>query len=269
MSDTTLQYTPLAPRGLDGLAIIGRTRHDLMGIRYEDGEGGNGTGSGDDQGAGDGGQGGSGNGSNDNAPWTKENFDPERAHRLVENLRKDLADQKAKTDKAIADAVAKSQQDFAASLAKALGGGEQEETDPAKLREKVTTLSSQIAEKDTNLTKAQADAKAARLEREVAILAGPLGGNARLLLKNEQFKNSIASAEPTDEAALTAAIKKALQENAELRTTPSRSGSGEHTGATVQSLEAQLKAATEKKDWAETIRLKQAIAAARRASTQQ
>ena len=91
------------------------------------------------------------------------------------------------------------------------------------------------------------------------------GGNPALLLTNEKFKTSIASVEPTDEAAVKAAITQALQDNAALKATPSRSGSGEHQGATVQSLEAQLKTAEEKKDFRETIRLKRAIASARTA----
>jgi len=89
-----------------------------------------------------------------------------------------------------------------------------------------------------------------------------------MLLSNEQFKTSIASVEPTDEAAITAAIHQALQANAALKATPSRSGGGEHQGATVQSLEAQLAAATKAKDMTETIRLKQQIAAARRRAAQ-
>lgn len=38
---STTPHTPTAERGPDGLAIIGRTLHDLRGIRYEQGEGGN------------------------------------------------------------------------------------------------------------------------------------------------------------------------------------------------------------------------------------
>ncbi len=37
----TICSQPLAPRGVDGLAIIGRTLHDLRGVRFDDGEDGN------------------------------------------------------------------------------------------------------------------------------------------------------------------------------------------------------------------------------------
>lgn len=260
MSITT--STIPARRDVDGMAVIGRTKHALMGIRYGEGEGGDDAAA---QAAAAAAAAAGTNSDDDKAPWTKENFDPERAQKLVENLRGDIAAQKAKTDAAIAEAVAKSQKDFAATLAKALGGGEQVETDPVKLAAQVTDLSSKIEAKDGDLTKAQSDIKAANLSTQVAILAHGLGANAALLLKNEAFKTSIASVEPTDEAALSSAITKAVQETPALKATVSRSGSGEHQGATVQSLEAQLAAATEKKDFVETIRLKQAIAAAKRA----
>ncbi|WIA99740.1 hypothetical protein [Curtobacterium sp. MCBA15_012] len=256
----------------DGLAVIGRTRHDLMGIRYEGGEGGAGpaaaAGQADAAAAAAAGAGDQTGAAGADAPWTKDNFDPERAYRLVENLRGDLAAAKTKTDTAIAEAAEKAKKDTLAEFAKLLGGGEQQETDPAKLAEKVTELSGQVQAKDGDLTKAQADVKAANLT--IAVLRSPAAreANTDLLLNNEQFKTTIASVEPTDGAAITAAITKALQDNAALKATPSRSGGGEHQGATVQSLEAQLAAATKAKNFTETIRLKQAIAAARQRAAQ-
>lgn len=258
----------------DGMAVIGRTRHALMGLRYAENEAGGGPaaaagqadaaaaaaaaaapGAGAPPAAAD-------------APWTKDNFDPERAYRLVENLRGDLAAAKTKTDQQIAAAAEQAQKDTLAQFAKLLGGGEQQETDPVKLAEKVTDLSSQVQAKDGDLTKAQSDLKARDLT--IAVLQSPAArdANTALLLANEQFKTSIASAEPTDGAAITAAITKALQDNAALKATPSRSGGGEHQGATVQSLEAQLAVATKAKNFTETIRLKQAIAAARQRAAQ-
>src|SRR5699024_258528 len=135
------------------------------------------------------------------------------------------------------------QKDWTASLAKLLGG-EEEETDPAKLRDKVTDLSGQVQSKDQALSKAEAEVKARDLSLAVALLAPGLGANTKLLLANEDFKNSISSAEPTDEAALTAAITKAIQANAALKQPPARSGGGDHTGPTVESLEAKLAKAT-------------------------
>jgi len=180
-------------RNIDGLAIIGRTKHALMGIRYEDGEGGDvaavaaaaaklitDKATADAQAIAD------------KAPWTKENFDPERAQRLVENLRADIA--------------------------------------------------------AAGLTKAQADIKAGQISTTVAILAHGLGGSPKLLLANEKFKASIASVEPTDEAAITAIITAELQANPALKATPPSSGSDGHQGGQILNLEALLAKATKDGD---------------------
>jgi len=265
----------------DGMAVIGRTRHTLMGIRYNGGEGGAGPAAAAGQadaaaaaaaGAGAAGAGAgadAGAGAATDAPWTKDNFDPERAWALLQNVRSDL--DKAKTGKTAAEQKAQESADRFEQFTKGLGGllgFEAPETDPAKLQAKVTDLSSQVQAKDGDLSKAQADLKARDLT--IAVLQSPAArdANTALLLNNEQFKTTIASVEPTDGAAITAAITKALQDNAALKATPSRSGGGEHQGATVQSLEAQLATATEKRDFKETIRLKQAIAAARQRAAQ-
>lgn len=262
----TTTTAPLAQRGPDGLAVIGSTRHQLMGIRYNNGE--NGAGGGNDDAAA---QAAAAAGSK--PPWGDDpsKFDPDKAWQLIQNVKGDLAAEKQKRDDAIAAAVAdatdKATKGALAEFAKLLGGGEQQETDPAKLAEKVTDLSGKVEAANSELTKAQADIKSRDLQLAVAIAAPALGANTALLLKNEEFKNSITSVEPTDEAAITAAITKALQANAALKQPPARSGAGDHTGPTIQSLEAQLAAADEKRDFAETIRLKRAIAAAK-ASTQ-
>lgn len=253
----------MAQAGPDGLAIIGATRHQLMGIRYADGEGGDAGASNSDGGD----QGGS------KPPWGDDpsKFDPDKAWQLIQNVKGDLAAEKQKRDDAIAAAVAdatdKATKGALAEFAKLLGGGEQPETDPTKLAEKVTDLTGKVEAANTELTKAQAEIKTRDLQLAVALAAPALGANTALLLKNEEFKNSIASVEPTDEAAITAAITKALQANAALKQPPARSGAGDHTGPTIQSLEAQLDAATKERDFAETIRLKRAIAAAK-ATTQ-
>jgi hypothetical protein len=256
----------------DGMAVIGRTRHALMGIRYGEGDGGAGpagTAGQTDAAAAAAASGATGAAGAADAPWTKDNFDPERAWALLQNVRSDL--DKAKTGKTAAEQKAQESADRFEQFTQGLGGllgFEAPETDPAKLQAKVTDLSSQVQAKDGDLTKAQADLKARDLT--IAVLQSPAArdANTALLLANEQFKTSIASAEPTDGAAITAAITKALQDNAALKATPSRSGGGEHQGATVQSLETQLAAATKAKDFTETIRLKQAIAAARQRAAQ-
>ena len=253
--------TNTAQRGPDGLAVIGRTKHALMGIRYEEGEGG------DDAAA----QAAAAKAtedasSGDSAPWTKDNFDPDRAFKLVENLRKDLDTQKTKQADELAAAVKKASEDTQkstlAEFAKLLTGDGEPETDPTKLNEALTALKGQVTEKDTALTTAEQTAKTSAVALQVAIHSPSLGASAALLLANEKFTNSLGTVEPTDEAAIKAAITLALQDNAALKMTPSRSGSGEHQGATVQSLQAQLVKASEAKDFKETIRLKRAISAA-------
>ncbi|MDR6867523.1 putative RNA binding protein with dsRBD fold (UPF0201 family) [Microbacterium resistens] len=193
-------------------------------------------------------------------PWGDDPsaFDPDKAWKLIENLRTDAEKRQEKTDAAIAAAAEKAQKDTLAQFAKLLSGEPEPETDPVK-------LAATIAEKDTALTTAQQEAKAGQVALQVAILGAPLGANIPLLLANESFKTAIASVEPTDQAAITAEITKALQVNAALKQPPARSGAGDHTGPTIQSLEAQLKAAEEKKDFKESIRLKRAIASARAA----
>lgn len=244
----------------DGLARIGATRHDVVGIRFFN----------DDNGAAGGeqqqGQEGQQQDGNQAPPWGDDptKFDPNKAWNLIQNLRKDAENRQAKTDAAIAAAAEKAKKDTLAEFGRLLTGEQAPETDPAKLNEALTQLKSTVTEKDTALQEAQKQAKSTQVALQVAIHAPTLGGNTALLLANEQFKTSIASVEPTDEAAIKAAITKALQENAALKQPPARSGDGEHTGPTVQSLEAQLTAAKESKDMAEVIRLTREIAFAKK-----
>ncbi|WP_213816190.1 hypothetical protein [Glaciihabitans sp. dw_435] len=256
MTITTCSYP--AQRGTDGLAVIGRTKHALMGIRYLENEGG------DDAAA----QAAAAAAATaaaggDNAPWTKENFDPERAQKLLENVRGDLATTKAKHEKDIADAVEKATKSTLAQFAKLIGGGEQTETDPVKLAAKVTELTNKVSEQDGSLTAAQSAVIAGKLSTEVAVQAHGLGASAKKLLANKDFMTSIASVDPTDEAAITAKITAALQANAALGITPASSGSDGHQGATLQSLETQLAKAEKDGDVSASIVLKRRIRAAK------
>lgn len=255
------KQNPLAPQGVDGLAQIGRTLHDLRGIRFETGEAGAGGGTGEpnpepkqQQEA-------------PKPPWGDDpsKFDPDKAWSLIQNVKGDLADEKQKREQAIKDAVEAAEKNILGNIAKALGGEAPQETDPVKLNQSITDLTSKLGEKDTALTKAASDVKARDLSLAAAILAPTLGVDPKLLLTNEQFMASIVSVEPTDQAAITKAITKAVQDTPTLKATPHRSGSGEHQGSTVQSLEAQLKTAEEKGDWKSSMRLKRAIADAKRA----
>ncbi len=199
-----------------------------------------------------------------NAPWTKDNFDPERAYKLVENLRADIANGKTKSDAdlaaAIATASAQGSKDALAQFAKLLAGEAEPETDPVKLAVKITELSTKVSEQDGTLTKAQADILAGKLATAVAIQAHGLGGSPKLLLANKEFMTSIVSVDPTDEAAITAKITAAIQANAALKATPSSSGGSEHQGGQTQDLKAQLAAAEKSKDFASAISIKRQLA---------
>lgn len=181
---------------------------------------------------------------------------PEWAKKEIKDLRTEAASNRT-SNKDLADKLEK----LTTGLAGALGLGEQQETDPVKLQASVAALSTQIGEKDTALTAAQSDIKARDLYIEVAAAAHPLGANPRLLLKNQEFLTSIASVDPTDEAAITAKITAALQANAALKATPGRSGSDGHQGGQTADLKAQLAAAEKAGDHTLAITLKRRIAA--------
>lgn len=246
-----------ARRTCDGLARIGATRFDVVGARFFN----------DDQGAAGGGDQGNADQQGDGGrqvPWTKENFDPARAEALFKNLTGDIDKLRSGQQAAIDAAVQQANQankDTLAELGRLLTGEAAPETDPVKLNDAITGLKGQITERDTALTAAQASVKAGQVALQVAIHGAPLGANVTALLANEDFKTAIASVEPTDGAAITAAITKALQANAALKQPPARSGSGEHTGPTVTSLQQQLAEAEKAKDLSTVISLKRRIAA--------
>lgn len=254
----TIQKRHPVARDIDGMAQIGPTKFQLRGIRFAEGE--------------------------DGAapvvpapvgpvapvapvepaastpPWGDDpsKFDPDKAWKLIENLRSDAETRQTKTDAAIAAAAEKAQKDTLAQFAKLLTGEKEPETDPAK-------LAATIAEKDTALTAAQTAIADAQRTAQVAIHGGPLGANITALLADPAFKTSLASVDPTKEADIKSVITQALQANAALKQPPRSSGDVAPTGPTVQSLEAQLKAAEEKKDQGEIIRLTRAIVHARNA----
>lgn len=193
-------------------------------------------------------------------PWGDDptKFDPDKAWKLIENLRTEAAERQTKTDAAIQAAAEKAQKDTLAQFAKLLTGEQEPETDPVK-------LSATIAEKDAALTDAQTAAIDAQRIAQAAIHGISLGANVTALLADPAFKTSLASVDPTKEADVKSVITQALQANAALKQPPARSGDVAPTGPTVQSLEVQLKTAEEKKDVGETIRLKRAIVNARTA----
>lgn len=188
---------------------------------------------------------------------------PENDKEYLSQLRQEAAASRveAKAAKEAADKIAKEQEEFKASIAAAFGI-KKEETDPVKLNATISEMSTKISEATEKATQAETAIKKAQLDAQVAILAHSLGGNAELLLANKDFQDSIAEVDPSDKAAIQAAITKAIQANAALKAVPNHSGNGEnHTGPTVQTLETQLKEAEEKKDLNLIISLKRRIAA--------
>lgn len=188
--------------------------------------------------------------------------EPQEVDQLPAWAQKIIAD--ARTGEAARRAEAKAQKAefdaFKTGLTKALGGSEPEvETDPAKLAQR-------IAEKDSTISAKDAEIKARDLH--IAALSSPAarGANADLLLKSEAFKTSIASVDPTDGAAITAAITAVLQANPALKATPPSSGSDGHQGGQIKSLEAQLATAEKTGDTSTSIILKRRIAALKTAS---
>lgn len=253
----SLQTHAFARRNCDGLAQIGPTRFDVTGIRFLEGETGASGGTITDPPAG-------GTVTDPPAastpPWGDDpsKFDPDKMWKLAENLRGDIAAEKAKRDQAIADAVARAtadaQKNTLAEFAKLLTGEKEPETDPVK-------LAATIAEKDQALTAAQATAADAQRTAQAVIHGVALGANIPALLADPAFKTSIGSVDPTDEAAVKAVITQALQANAALKQPPRSSGDVAPTGPTVQTLESLLAAAEKAGNAAESIVLKRRIAA--------
>lgn len=129
-------------------------------------------------------------------PWE----DPATAQAEIERLRKENA--KDRTN-AKAQAAEDARKELANTIGKALGIVEDgAETDPAKLTE--------------NLTAAQREAQQARVELAVFRNAATAGGDPAALLDSAKFLKDIAAVDPSDTAAVEAAIKAAVEANPRL-----------------------------------------------------
>lgn len=188
----------------DGLAVIGRTHHDLMGIRYGEGEGGNAGGSG---GSGEGGEGAvtGGEGAEGVQSGTGAGADaqdvaslPQWAQKVISDARADAA--KYRTGQQTAAQTA--QQELADKIAQAIGLKADESTDPAALTQKLTEAQQATAQKDRQLAvfRAAADTK-----------------QANALLNRLDFTNSIAGLDPADGDAFAAAVKAAVDADPSLK----------------------------------------------------
>lgn len=147
------------------------------------------------------------------APKFEGDFDPARFEKLVENLRGDVAAEKAKRE----TAEQKAKDDQAAFMKKVAGafGIETDDAKPPTPEE----LAKQLAEEQTR-TKASDDrARQTQVELAVYKTAGTHGGDPDALLDSRSFANAIAKLDPSaadfDEA-VGKAVKAAVDSNAKL-----------------------------------------------------
>lgn len=191
----------------------------------------------------------------------------ESAHALIQKLRDEVKSVKAdrtpqdeKDAKVIASLKRQLEgmqspedvkKEMAQAIGLALGLVEDETIDPAKLTE--------------SLTASQADTKQAKVALAVYQNAGTAGGDPVALLDSTTFLKSVVGIEPTDSAAVAAAIKAAVEANPRLGAAPStppeprtpapnpaQGGSGSGVGP---DLAAQIAEATAKGDWKTAIAL--------------
>lgn len=182
-------------------------------------------------------------------PWD----DPTAAKAEIERLRRENA--KDRTN-AKAQAAEDARKDLAQTISKALGIVEDgAETDPAKLTE--------------SLTASQAEAKKARVELAIFRNAAAAGGDPAALLDSSSFLKSLAAIDPADAAAVTEAIKTAVEANPRLGAAlgeprppaPNPAQGASASGAPVGSLDAQIAEAEKARDFQKAIALKQQRAA--------
>lgn len=123
--------------------------------------------------------------------------------------------------------------------------------DPSKAGQQATP-----EELTQQLTTAQAQARQTAVELAVYRTAAAAGGDADALLDSRTFADSLADVDPTDAAAVTAAIKAAVSTNPRLGVRPAgpQVGGSEFTGAQPQGITA---AAFERMPYAERAELYQ------------
>jgi hypothetical protein len=186
-------------------------------------------------------------------PWgTPEEFDPEKAWKLIQNLR---AESDVKAARAAEKATADATRAISETLGKALGIIPEEVLDPAKLQAQIASSESQT--------------KQLAVELAVYRAAESANANAVALLDSRSFLTKVQSLEPTDVAGITAAITQAVAENPLLakavagatvtpRMLPNAAQGGSALGAPT--LAAQLAAAEKAGNVREAISLKTAMA---------
>lgn len=132
-------------------------------------------------------------------PWDN----PEAAKAEIERLRKENG---AARTNAKAQAAEDARKELAQQIGKALGLVEDEPVDPAELTKQLTA-------KD-------AEARQAKVALAVYQTAGAAGADPLALLDSATFQAKVASIDPTDTAAITAAITEAVAANPRLGAAP-------------------------------------------------
>lgn len=162
------------------------------------------------------------------APKFEGDFDPARFEKLVENLRGDVAAEKAKRE-ALEQKAKDDQNDLMKRVAKAFGL----ETDEAK-PPTPEELAQQLAE-EQNRTKASDDrARQTQVELAVYKTAGKHGGDPDALLDSRSFANAIAKLDPSADGfdeAVGKAVKTAVDSNSKLAAKAPQSKEPEPTPA--------------------------------------
>jgi len=231
--------TPSAVRGPDGLAVIGRTLHDLRGVRFDEGEGGNAAGTTTGAAAGTGTTGATTSttatdttaasttaaAGQTSAATEKVEDLPAWAQKLITDTRSEAA--KYRTEGKTA--AEKAQQELTDKLAVALGLKPDAAADPAALTASLTT--------------AQKQAEDAARQLAVFKAATNIADPTRLLDRTS-FMTSIAGLDPNDGAALKAAIEAAVAADSTLKKAQAAGAStvdtSGGTGETGQITEEQL-----------------------------
>lgn len=180
-------------------------------------------------------------------PWA----DPAAAKAEIEKLRRENGAARTTAKQTAAD---EARAEFAQSIGKVLGLVKDDEpVDPAELTKQVGS--------------SQAEAKQARVELAVFRNAATAGGDPAALLDSSSFLASLASVDPSDSTAVTAAIQSAITANPRLSAAPAdprtpapNPAQGASAGG-APGLDAQIDEATKAGNIALAISLKQQRAA--------
>lgn len=184
----------------------------------------------------------------DDNPWA----DPEKAKAEIERLRRENASERTQ---AKANAAEQARNDLAQQIGKALGLVQNDEpVDPAVLTEQLTT--------------AQSETRKARAELAVFRAASSTDADPSALLDSVTFREKVATLDPTDTAAITAAITEAVAANPRLArsqttTEPPRMKPNAAQGSSAQpplGLKERIAAAEKEGDVRAAMQLKAALA---------